>query len=172
MLAKTGGAIFFGVANALVPVAIAVFLVDLSQAAWSAILPAVVLIAVASTFLGPFIAVAVSEVFEAQTFSNFFRFPIRYLMFIDKFAYAPFSMRQISAMVSGLNPGDLLYQAFNSGLFHCSVFVSSKHCSIAQRGPLSHTSVFSLVLDDALLKMQYIGYAGGHTNRAHRVPSS
>jgi ABC-2 type transport system permease protein len=34
---------------------------------------------VASTFLGLFIAVAVSEVFEAQTFSNFFRFPMIFL---------------------------------------------------------------------------------------------
>ena len=79
MLAKTGGAIVFGVANALVPVAIAVFLVDLSQVAWTVFLPAVVLIAVVSTFLGLFIAVAVSEVFEAQTFSNFFRFPMLFL---------------------------------------------------------------------------------------------
>ncbi|GAB6908568.1 ABC-2 type transporter [Desulfosarcina cetonica] len=79
MLAKTSGAILFGVANALVPVAIAAFIVNLSQAAWSAFLPAVVLIAVVSTFLGLFIAVAVSEVFEAQTFSNFFRFPMIFL---------------------------------------------------------------------------------------------
>jgi ABC-2 type transport system permease protein len=79
MLAKTGGAIFFGVLNALVPVIMALFLADLSQAAWSAFLPAVLLIAVASTFLGLFIAVAVSEVFEAQTFSNFFRFPMLFL---------------------------------------------------------------------------------------------
>ncbi len=79
MLAKTGGAIFFGVANAFVPVAMAVFLIDLSQVAWTAFLPAVVLIAVVSTFLGLFIAVAVSEVFEAQTFSNFFRFPMIFL---------------------------------------------------------------------------------------------
>ena len=42
-------------------------------------MPAVVLIAVASTFLGLFIAIAVSEVFEAQTFSNFFRFPMIFL---------------------------------------------------------------------------------------------
>jgi ABC-2 type transport system permease protein len=37
------------------------------------------MIAVASTFLGLFIAVAVREVFEAQTFSNFFRFPMIFL---------------------------------------------------------------------------------------------
>ena len=43
------------------------------------LVPAVALIAVSSTFLGLFIAVSVSEVFEAQTFSNFFRFPMLFL---------------------------------------------------------------------------------------------
>jgi ABC-2 type transport system permease protein len=79
MLAKTGGAILFGVANAFVPVVMAAFLADLSQVNWSAFTLAVLMIAVASTFLGLFIAVAVSEVFEAQTFSNFFRFPMIFL---------------------------------------------------------------------------------------------
>jgi len=79
MLAKTSGAILFGVANAFVPVAMAAFLTDLSRVVWWAFIPAVFLIAVASTFLGLFIAVAVSEVFEAQTFSNFFRFPMIFL---------------------------------------------------------------------------------------------
>jgi ABC-2 type transport system permease protein len=79
MLAKTSGAILFGVANAFVPVVMAAFIIDLSRIAWGAFLPAVFLIAVASAFLGLFIAVAVSEVFEAQTFSNFFRFPMIFL---------------------------------------------------------------------------------------------
>jgi ABC-2 type transport system permease protein len=79
MLAKTAGAIFFGMANALVPIALAAWLADLSGVAWAAALPAVALIAVASTFLGLFVAVLVSEVFEAQTFSNFFRFPMIFL---------------------------------------------------------------------------------------------
>ena len=79
MLAKTGGAILFGAANGFVPLVMAAFFVDLSQVAWSAFLPALIMIAVASTFLGLFIAVAVSEVFEAQTFSNFFRFPMVFL---------------------------------------------------------------------------------------------
>jgi ABC-2 type transport system permease protein len=79
MLAKTSGAILFGVANAFVPVVMAAFIIDLSRIAWGAFLPAVFLIALASTFLGLFIAVAVSEVFEAQTFSNFFRFPMIFL---------------------------------------------------------------------------------------------
>jgi ABC-2 type transport system permease protein len=79
MLAKTSGAILFGTANAFVPIILATFLADLSQVAWATVLPALVLIAVASTFLGLFIAVSVSEVFEAQTFSNFFRFPMLFL---------------------------------------------------------------------------------------------
>ncbi len=79
MFAKTSGAIFFGVANAFVPVFMAIFLTDLAHVNWLLFVPAVVLIAVASTFLGLFIAVAVSEVFEAQTFSNFFRFPMIFL---------------------------------------------------------------------------------------------
>jgi len=79
MLAKTSGAILFGIVNAFIPVLLAAFLTDLSGIAWPLLLPAVVLIAVASTFLGLFIAVSVSEVFEAQTFSNFFRFPMIFL---------------------------------------------------------------------------------------------
>ncbi|HUT58475.1 MAG TPA: ABC transporter permease [Phycisphaerae bacterium] len=79
MLAKTAGAILFGVANAFVPVVLAAFLADLSGVAWGWLIPAIVLIAVSSTFLGLFIAVSVSEVFEAQTFSNFFRFPMLFL---------------------------------------------------------------------------------------------
>jgi len=79
MLAKTSGAILFGVVNAFVPVIIAAFLVDLSGIAWSLVVPAIILIGTVSAFLGLFIAVSVSEVFEAQTFSNFFRFPMIFL---------------------------------------------------------------------------------------------
>jgi ABC-2 type transport system permease protein len=99
MLAKTGGAILFGIANAFVPVVMAAFLADLAHVNWLVFLPAVFLIAVVSAFLGLSIAVAVSEVFEAQTFSNFFRFPMIFLcglffpigklpMFLKPFAYA------------------------------------------------------------------------------------
>lgn len=99
MLAKTGGAILFGVANAFVPVVMAAFLADLSGVAWTVFLPAVVMIAAASAFLGLFVAAAVKEVFEAQTFSNFFRFPMLFLcglffpvgklpLFLRPFSYA------------------------------------------------------------------------------------
>ena len=79
MLAKTAGAIFFGMANAFVPIVLGALFADLSGVNWLPLLPAVFLIAVSSTFLGLFIAVSVSEVFEAQTFSNFFRFPMIFL---------------------------------------------------------------------------------------------
>jgi len=79
MIAKTAGAVLFGIANAFVPVVLSAFLVDLSGVAWSVLVPTVILIAVSSTFVGLFIAVAVSEVFEAQTFSNFLRFPMIFL---------------------------------------------------------------------------------------------
>jgi ABC-2 type transport system permease protein len=79
MLAKTSGAVLFGVANACVPLIMASFLVDLAGVIWWQVFVAVVLIAVSSAFLGLFVAVSVSEVFEAQTFSNFFRFPMLFL---------------------------------------------------------------------------------------------
>src|SRR5690554_3342156 len=76
MLAKTTGAIIFGVINGFIPVFFASFLIDLSGINWFFAFLSVFLIAVTSTFLGLFVAVSVSEVFEAQTFSNFFRFPM------------------------------------------------------------------------------------------------
>ncbi len=79
MFAKTAGAILFGSANAIVPIVLASCLTDLSVISWGMALPAIILIAIVSTFLGLFIAVSVSEVFEAQTFSNFFRFPMIFL---------------------------------------------------------------------------------------------
>lgn len=79
MLAKTAGAILFGIFNALVPVLLALCMTSLSGIDWLQVAGGVVLIAVTSTFLGLTIAVSVSEVFEAQTFSNFFRFPMVFL---------------------------------------------------------------------------------------------
>ena len=79
MLAKTSGAIVFGIVNAFVPIIIAAFLADISGIIWALVVPAIILIGIVSTFLGLFIAVSVSEIFEAQTFSNFFRFPMIFL---------------------------------------------------------------------------------------------
>lgn len=79
VLAKITGAILFGIFNAFVPAVIAAFFVNVSGVDWGAVMLAVCLIAVTSTLFGLLIAVSAKEVFEAQTFSNFFRFPMLFL---------------------------------------------------------------------------------------------
>jgi len=114
MLAKTSGAVFFGTLNAFVPLVMAAFVTDLSGVAWWQLLPAVVLIAVSSTFLGLFIAVSVSEVFEAQTFSNFFRFPMVFLcgLFFPVKAM-PWVLQPLSYAIPLTYGADLLHGAVN-----------------------------------------------------------
>ncbi|MBT4817516.1 MAG: ABC transporter permease [Lentisphaerae bacterium] len=112
MFAKTAGAILFGVANAFVPVIMAAVLSDLSGVRWGVLLPAIVLIAISSTFLGLFIAVSVSEVFEAQTFSNFFRFPMLFLCgLFFPVASLPFWLRPLSYVLPLTYGADLLHEA-------------------------------------------------------------
>ncbi|HHT84484.1 MAG TPA: ABC transporter permease [Firmicutes bacterium] len=115
MLAKTTGAILFGVVNAFVPVLFASFAVNLTGINWLLGLAAVVLIAVTSTFLGLAIAVSVSEVFEAQTFSNFFRFPMMFLcgLFIPV-QDLPRGIRPLSYIMPLTYGADILKTAINN----------------------------------------------------------
>ncbi len=114
MLAKTSGAILFGVANAFVPVILAAFFTDLTEVSWWAFGAAVVLIAMASTFLGLFIAVAVSEVFEAQTFSNFLRFPMIFLCgLFFPVERLPMLLRPISYLLPLTYGADVLHGGVN-----------------------------------------------------------
>ena len=114
MLAKTTGAIVFGTANAFVPVVMAAFLTDLSGVSWLPLLAAVALIAVSSTFLGLFIAVSVSEVFEAQTFSNFFRFPMIFLCgLFFPVEQLPFWLKPLSHLLPLTYGADILHGAVN-----------------------------------------------------------
>ncbi len=116
MLAKTTGAILFGAANAFIPIILAAFLSDLSKAAWSAAVPAIFLLAVTSTFLGLFIAVSVSEVFEVQTFSNFFRFPMIFLCgLFFPIERLPVFLRPLSYMLPPTYGADILHGAFSIG---------------------------------------------------------
>lgn len=115
MLAKTTGAILFGIINAFVPVIFASFLIDLSGINWLTTFIGVFLIAVTSTFLGLFIAVSVSEVFEAQTFSNFFRFPMLFLcgLFIP-IVNLPIFVQPISYVLPLTYGADMLRFSINS----------------------------------------------------------
>ena len=116
MLAKTLGAIIFGVVNAFVPIIAASFFFDLGNINWVAIFPGIVLIAITSTFLGLFIAVSVSEGFEAQTFSNFFRFPMIFLcgLFfpVEKI---PVFIRPLSYILPLTYGVDILHGSMKSG---------------------------------------------------------
>ena len=79
VLAKITGAIAFGLLNALAPILFASFFVSLHAVDWGMVASAVLLIAITSTLLGLLIAVSAKQVFEAQTFSNFFRFPMLFV---------------------------------------------------------------------------------------------
>lgn len=79
VFAKISGAILFGTISAFVPVIFAAFFIDLSGVNWGIAIIAVFLTAVTAALLGLLIAVSAKEVFEAQTFSNFFRFPMLFL---------------------------------------------------------------------------------------------
>ncbi len=124
MLAKTTGAIVFGIFNGFVPVIFALFMTDLSGINWLLVLGGVFLIAVTSTFLGLFIAVSVSEVFEAQTFSNFFRFPMIFLcgLFIPV-QVLPIFLRPISYSMPLTYGADIL-NAVISGKGHIGLLMS------------------------------------------------
>lgn len=115
MSAKTAGAILFGVINAFIPVVFAFFLTDISGILWAGTLLGVFLIALTSTFLGLFIAVSVSEVFEAQTFSNFLRFPMMFLcgLFIP-IESLPVFLRPLSYILPLTYGADLLNYLINS----------------------------------------------------------
>jgi ABC-2 type transport system permease protein len=114
MLAKTLGAILFGILNAFVPMLIALFFTPVSNINWVILVLSVIFIAITSTFLGLFIAVSVSEVFEAQTFSNFFRFPMVFLcgLFIP-ISQLPVFLRPLSYIVPLTYGADLLKTAIN-----------------------------------------------------------
>ena len=141
MLAKTLGAILFGIVNAFVPVLMALFFADISNINWATVILSVIFIAITSTFLGLFIAVSVSEVFEAQTFSNFFRFPMVFLcgLFIP-ISQLPVFLRPLSYIVPLTYGADLLKTAINQNghiafgvsisvllLFSIVLFLVSKH---------------------------------------------
>lgn len=79
VLAKISGAILFGAIIAFSPVLFAALLADLSGINWGIAIISILLMAVTSTLLGLAIAISAKEVFEAQTYSNFFRFPMLFL---------------------------------------------------------------------------------------------
>ncbi len=115
IFAKTAGAVLFGVINAFVPLIISGFFVNLSLIPFNIILPAIILISIASTFMGLFIATSVREVFEAQTFSNFFRFPMIFLCgLFFPVAKLPVYLKPLSYILPLTYGVDILHGAINN----------------------------------------------------------
>ncbi|HHU50165.1 MAG: ABC transporter permease [Caldicoprobacterales bacterium] len=123
VFAKILGAVLFGILNAFVPVFFAAFFIDLSGIDWSITVIAVILTAVTSALLGLLIAVSAREVFEAQTFSNFFRFPMLFLcgLFIpvDKL---PAVLRPISFCLPLTYGTDILNSMFTGNFMFNTIF--------------------------------------------------
>ena len=141
VLAKIAGTVLFGIFNAFVPVIFAAFFIDLRAVSWGVVIPAVLLIAVTSALLGLLIAVSAEQVFEAQTFSNFFRFPMLFLcgLFIP-LADLPIFLRPIFYCLPLTYGTDLLNGAITGAnvlspflsfglllLFAAALFLISRH---------------------------------------------
>ncbi|NLW56514.1 MAG: ABC transporter permease [Firmicutes bacterium] len=116
VLAKTCGAILFGVFNAFIPVLFAAFFIDLAGTNWLLLSFGVLMIAVTSTLLSLVIAVSVREVFEAQTFSNFFRFPMLFLCgLFFPVSKLPLFLRPLAYCLPLTYGADLLKRALMGG---------------------------------------------------------
>ncbi|MFW6229919.1 MAG: ABC transporter permease [Halanaerobium sp.] len=95
--AKITGAILFGIFNSLIPVLLSVLYFKASVSNWLMLTVAIIFLSIISTLLGLFISVSSKEVFEAQTYSNFFRFPMIFLcgLFVP-IASFPFWIKPLS----------------------------------------------------------------------------
>lgn len=141
VLAKIAGTVLFGMFNAFVPIIFASFFKDLRGVNFGIILPAVFMIAVSSALMGLLIAVFAKQVFEAQTFSNFFRFPMLFLcgLFVP-ISDLPIFLRPISYFLPLTYGADILKGAFTGIntfspklsfgmllLFSVTLFLISRH---------------------------------------------
>lgn len=116
VLAKIAGTILFGIFNAFDPVIFASFFIDLGGVNFGIIFPAVFMIAISSALMGLLIAVSAEQVFEAQTLSNFFRFPMLFLcgLFIP-ISDLPVFLRPLSYCLPLTYGADILKGAITGG---------------------------------------------------------
>lgn len=118
MLAKITGTILFGIFNAFVPIIFASFFINLSDINWIIVILSVFLIAITSSLTGLLVAVSAQQVFEAQTISNFFRFPMLFLcgLFIPVSSLPEF-LKPISYCLPLTYGADILKGAINNNNF-------------------------------------------------------
>lgn len=115
VIAKIAGAIMFGVFNSLVPILVSVLYFKAPVHSWAVLSYGVVFMSTVSTLLGLFISVSASEVFEAQTYSNFFRFPMVFLcgLFLP-IAALPLLLQPLSYILPLTYAVDIVRYATNS----------------------------------------------------------
>jgi len=100
IVAKITGAILFGIFNSIIPILFSVLYFKAAVNNWTILIIGIILLSIISTLLGLFISVSAKEVFEAQTYSNFFRFPMIFLcgLFIP-IATLPVFVRPLSYLL-------------------------------------------------------------------------
>lgn len=123
IIAKITGAILFGIFNSLIPILISVFYFHVSVNHWGLLTLGILLSSIISTLLGLFISVSSKEVFEAQTYSNFFRFPIIFLsgLFVP-IAALPLILKPLSFILPITYGVDIIRYAINgSNIFSVAI---------------------------------------------------
>jgi len=115
VFAKITGAILFGIFNSIIPILISVLYFKAPVSNWLFLTIGVFLLSIISTLLGLFISVLAKEVFEAQTYSNFFRFPMIFLcgLFIPVKAL-PFFIQPLSYILPVTYGVDVLRYSINA----------------------------------------------------------
>ncbi len=124
VFAKIAGAILFGIFNSIIPIFISVMYFKAPVSSWIFLTIGVLLLSVISTLLGLFISVSAKEVFEAQTYSNFFRFPMIFLcgLFMPISAL-PFFIQPLSYILPVTYGVDVLRYSIN-GSNHLSLMIN------------------------------------------------
>ncbi|MFO7852609.1 MAG: ABC transporter permease [Bacteroidota bacterium] len=118
VVAKITGAILFGIFNSMVPVLLSVLYFRAPVLSWPMLFFGIIFLSIISTLLGLFISVSAKEVFEAQTYSNFFRFPMIFLcgLFIPVTAL-PDVIQPLSYMLPVTYGVDILHNAISGNGF-------------------------------------------------------
>ncbi len=118
LFSKTAGAIIFGVINALVPLFLGIYFAGISEIIWWQLFSGIILLSFSSSFMGLLVAVSVSEVFEAQTLSNFFRFPMIFLCgLFFPVSSIPLIIRPLSYLLPVTYGADILHSAVSGNNF-------------------------------------------------------
>jgi len=116
VFAKITGAILFGIFNSIIPILVSVLYFKAPVKDWLLLTTGIILLSVISTLLGLFISVTAKEVFEAQTYSNFYRFPMIFLcgLFVPIKAL-PVFLQPLSYILPVTYGVDLLRYSINGG---------------------------------------------------------